>query len=201
MGPSTTQLSKDEIGNCKDDDIVVDAVDSLSIGKNHTGGSDVLRRSIPPRRRRLRRKKLQTRSPDIQPDELVGETEHQGLSSPLYFWNTLGEVRSRGVSFSWPTDSEAGLGYSNSLGRVYYKSFLLRGMQFFAGDFVWRVENGERSLHRILSAYQATKSFMGYWSMKAMRQKEELQKRGEKKKFGEFRDIYFSQSLSFLHPL
>jgi hypothetical protein len=56
---------------------------------------------------------------------------------------------------------------------------MLRGVQHNVGDFVWKTEGEEKKLYRILSAFQATKSWMGYWSKRREKVKEELQKRGK----------------------
>lgn len=138
----------------------------------------VLRESIdpllphpPPKRKYGNRKDLLSR------DSLV---DLDGIESQADFWDTLGPPRYKQVSFSWNYSDEPAvfLGYRKSIGRVYFDSFTLRCHPFRVGDFVWKTENGEKGLFRIVSAFQATRSFMGFWNKRDEKLKDELQKRG-----------------------
>jgi hypothetical protein len=172
----------------RDDELSVAVLDlpscDSSVGSHEppTAQIDKVRRRMPPGRHRKERKSLESRSPEIQRDELalLDDVDYSGLPKHLFYWDTLGETRTRGVDFSWPTDVGSFLGYREKVGRVYYRSFTLRGHKYTVGDFVWKTESEERGVYRILSAFQATKSYMGYWSKKREHQKEELQKRGKR---------------------
>ena len=102
---------------------------------------------------------------------------------PLNYWETLGQVRNKEVDFAWPREKNSFLGYRKELGRVYYDSFRFRGVKYLVGDFVWVTESvgskTQKRLCRIVSSFQALKSFMGYWSRKRSGIKEEIQKRGQ----------------------
>jgi hypothetical protein len=186
--PPEDGIFQNKTGVARGDELSVVVLDSPScdgsVGSNEppTAQIDKVRRRMPPGRHRKERKSLESRSPEIQTDELalLGYVDYPGLPEHLFYWDTLGETRARGVDFSWPTDEGSFLGYREKLGRVYYRSFTLRGHKYIVGDFVWKTESEERGVYRILSAFQATKSYMGYWSKKREHQKEELQKRGKR---------------------
>jgi hypothetical protein len=127
----------------------------------------------PPTRRYRDRKDLLSRDSLV---ECAGDLD--GIERQADFWDTLGRVRNKRVSFSWTSsDKQAvSLGYRKSLGRVYYDSFTLRCHTFRVGDFVWKMDDGEKGLFRIVSAFQATRSFMGFWDKKW--EQELVQKRG-----------------------
>lgn len=91
------------------------------------------------------------------------------------FWETLGSVNCpHHCNFEW--DDSSFIGWRSGLGRAYYGSFRLNGITWQVGDFLW-IKEGEQheELHRIVSAFQALKSFIGNWE----NPDDELQKRGQ----------------------
>lgn len=91
------------------------------------------------------------------------------------FWETLGSQHNQDVDFTWG----AIIGWREHLGRAYFASFKLRGLELKPGDFVVRRER-ERSkvydeVFQIISAFQAMKSWVGKWNKGPQN---ELQKRG-----------------------
>ena len=128
---------------------------------------------LPPTRRYGKRKDLLSR------DSLVEcASGLDGIECQADFWDTLGRTRNKLVSFSWTSFDEQALflGYRKYLGRVYYDSFTLRCHPFRVGDFVWKMDDGEKGLFRIVSAFKATRSYMGFWDKKG--KQEVIQKRG-----------------------
>ena len=128
------------------------------------GGEDLL--AVPPPWRQYGKTKNE-KSQNLEVPNILG--------SP-YFWDMRGRLRfdCECIEFEWPDGSF--LGYRRYLGRVYHDSFFFQGASFNVGDFVWVTQGGERYLSRIISAFQATRSFIGYWDSR--RRKRELQKRG-----------------------
>jgi DEAD/DEAH box helicase len=120
---------------------------------------------LPPKRKRQRRKSLFCGPRRLQTEEFEGGNKFS-LSS-LYFWDTLGETRPKSDDFSWGRP----IGYRRHMGRVYYDSFELSGELFNVGNFVM-IDNS--SLYKLISAFQATKSFVGRWNSP----KDEIQTRG-----------------------
>jgi hypothetical protein len=99
----------------------------------------------------------------------------------------LGRLRTRPkVSFSWLGDGV--IEVNESLGRHYYVGFKLKGVEFYKGDVVrLGIENEEfpfgqtyRRRFIIVSAFQATKSFLGRYGKTA---NAEIQHRGMKDNF------------------
>lgn len=127
--------------------------------------------NIPPRRRYLKRKSLfpgtDGTQRKLQQDELIGYASTQSYS----FWQTLGKTRCIGYDFKWKGKP---LGYRSSMGRVYYESFVLNGTEIGVGNIV-RFSESEAIL-KVVSAFQATKSFVGFWPDRKTRA--EVQNRG-----------------------
>jgi hypothetical protein len=94
------------------------------------------------------------------------------------FWNTLGATHADPEEFSWGSP----IGWRMGLGRAYYASFKLRGLELKPGDFVVRHETLDsgvvQEVFQILSAFQAMKSWVGHWNSKKSKEENELQKRG-----------------------
>jgi hypothetical protein len=89
-----------------------------------------------------------------------------------HYWQTLGSIHTEsGVEFKWGEY----IGFRSQIGRAYYDSFTLKGENWQVGDFVWMKEGKfKKELYRIVSAFQAMKSFIGQW----IKPDDELQKRG-----------------------
>ena len=122
---------------------------------------------LPPKRKRLGRKSIFCRRRKLDPDEFHGS---QSLSMPD-FWDTLGNIRPKTDIFSWGKS----IGYRRHMGRVYFDSFKLCEKTLRVGDFVSIKDKFHRDeFFRIVSAFQATRSFVGRW----MKKEEELQNRG-----------------------
>ena len=107
----------------------------------------------------------------ITPDRISTSTGTGNIYSkatPPMYRNTepgLGRLRTReGITFRWihfnsNTDSPS---YNETMGRVYFRGFKLKGEEFYVNDVV-KLKTG--LLHaqdvRIIAVFQATKSFMG----------------------------------------
>lgn len=131
---------------------------------------------LPRTRRYGKRKDLLSRDSLVDLVQCAGDID--GIEYQADFWDTLGSTRNKRVSFSWTYSDQQALflGYREHLGRVYYDSFTLRFHPFRVGDFVWKTDDGEKGLFRIVSAFKATRSYMGFWDNKG--KQELIQKRG-----------------------
>jgi hypothetical protein len=87
-------------------------------------------------------------------------------------WQTLGSIhKPTGCHFEWGEY----IGFRSEIGRAYHDSFTLEGEKWHVGEFVWIKEGTfNEELFRIVSAFQAMKSFVGKW----VNPDDELQKRG-----------------------
>ena len=116
---------------------------------------------FPPRRTKLRRKSTFLRR-KLESDEFVGRS----LLTLPDFWDTLGQIRPISTDFIWGKP----IGYRRHMGRAYFDSFELFGKWIRVGSFV----KMEKQYYKIISAFQATRSFVGRWNTKS----DELQNRG-----------------------
>ncbi len=97
------------------------------------------------------------------------------INQPI--WETLGSQRKKDVDFTWGPI----IGWREHLGRAYFESFKLCGLELRPGDFVVRRERDTLSskeyeeVFQIKSAFQAMKSWVGKWNKGSQN---ELQKRG-----------------------
>lgn len=131
----------------------------------------------PPKKIRSkysRKKSLLKPSSAVRPEELSRCKLPNGTVVEHY-WQTLGCIHTNGVDFEWGKY----IGFRSQIGRAYFDSFTLKGKNWQVGDFVWikEVKEGtedEEELFRIVSAFQAMKSFIGMWN----NPDDELQKRG-----------------------
>ena len=137
-----------------------------SIEQHHDRDTGFQLQPPPTRQRRLRYKSLITRNPWMnQQSESPGNGTTNHTSSPNYcFWDTLGGTRSDEDDFSWLLlVDQPPLGYRAELGRVYFETFRFLDEDYRVGSFVRKLENQTNYLFRIISAFQATKSFLGYF--------------------------------------
>jgi hypothetical protein len=89
--------------------------------------------------------------------------------------NALGRLRTRrGVDFSWSSSSP--IKTNEHLGRCHFDGFTLGKDKFVVGDMI-RMETkySPEAIYRIVSVFQATKSFSGIWHKGNW---QEIQKRG-----------------------
>ncbi|KAI2498566.1 hypothetical protein MHU86_15910 [Fragilaria crotonensis] len=135
---------------------------------NEEGEEDMpaagLRRPLepfPPKRKKMRRKSTFCRR-KLEADEFVGRCL---LTSPD-FWDTLGQIRPKSSDFAWGKP----IGYRRHMGRAYFDSFVLFGKRIQVGSFV----KMDEQYYKIISTFQATRSFIGRWSTRT----DELQNRG-----------------------
>jgi hypothetical protein len=117
-----------------------------------------------------RRKSLHAPSSAVRPEELSRCKLLNGTTVEHY-WQTLGSIHTDGVDFEWGEY----IGFRSQIGRAYYDSFTRKGKKWQVGDFIWMKEGTlKKELYRIVSAFQAMKSFIGKW----INPDDELQKRG-----------------------
>ena len=134
-----------------------------------------------------RKKSHTSPSSKVEADE-VSRTKLLDGTTVSHYWETLGHTHDppEGYEFEWCPDEASTnsgyVGFRSKLGRAYYDSFRLNGTTWNVGEFVYIKEEGEVSggsiedLCRIVSAFQATRSFIGQWNSPG--EDVELQNRG-----------------------
>ena len=127
---------------------------------------------IPPKR--VYRKKKSVFAGSLRNLERA-EFGGSGFLTSLAFWDTLGKPRAGAYTFAWGK----AIGYRSQMGRVYYDWFQLGSNTIRVGDFVKLTQDGRKQgkgeFFKVVSAFQATRSFVGRWNSAS----EQLQNRGK----------------------
>ena len=152
------------------------------------GDDDIELQFEPPPRRIYH---IRTELNDNRHDETAVDAT---VNIPNSMYQTLGQTRylrqytKEHFQFKYFSERDGfpqAIGYRPSLGRVYYPAFTFGSLDYQVGMFVELSDNGVQAIssnckqlmvHKILSVFQATKSWQGVWSVEG--RKDELQKRG-----------------------